>query len=240
VKIGIFGKGRLGNAIAGAAGSELAWHCGREAPPEAAVDVAIDASAGAAVPGHLAWALARGCNLVIGATGWDVPDIVSRTGSRIGVVLAPNFSLTVALLARLVRVLGRYAAAEPRFDPYVVEHHYARKLDAPSGTARMLAGVLMRACPRKTSVATPHEGPIDASALCVSSIRAGTAAGNSHTVALESPDETLLVRHDGRGSAVYAPGALAACRFVAGKRGVFTMDDVARAVLDPLFREEAP
>lgn len=238
MRIGIFGRGRLGSAIASAAGPDLAWQVAREAPPAESVDVAIDATTGAAVEGHLAWALARGASLVIGATGWDIPDLAARVENRIGVVVAPNFSLTVALLARLTRVLGRYAATDARFDPYIVEHHQARKLDAPSGTARMLAGIMIRACPRKQAIATPHEGPIAASDLCVASVRAGNSGANSHTVVLESPEESLLVRHEGRGSAVYASGALAACRFIAGRRGVFKMDDVARDALDPLFREE--
>jgi 4-hydroxy-tetrahydrodipicolinate reductase len=240
MKIGIFGRGRLGFAIANAAGIDVAWQTGRGPAPDMPADVAIDASAGAAVPGHLGWALERGVPLVIGATGWDIPDLAARVGKKIGVVVAPNFSLTVALLARLTGILARYAASDPRFDPYIVEHHQAKKLDAPSGTAKMLARVLMKDCPSKTAVATPHGDAIRPSDLCVASVRAGTTGSNSHTVALESPDEAILVRHEGRGSGAYTAGALAACRFILERRGVFTMDDVAREVLDPLFKPEAP
>jgi 4-hydroxy-tetrahydrodipicolinate reductase len=237
MRIGLFGRGRLGAVIAQAAGGDLAWQVGREAAPAAPVDVAIDASAGAAVAGHLDWALARGVNLVIGATGWEIPDLGTRVGSSIGVVLAPNFSLTVALLAKLARVIGRYAALDTRFDPYIVEHHHARKADAPSGTAKMLASVVIEACPRKETVAIPHQGAIRPTDLSVSSIRAGSAGANSHVVGIEAPEECLSVRHEGRSSAAYAAGALAACRWLESRRGVFTMDDVARDVLDPLFRE---
>jgi 4-hydroxy-tetrahydrodipicolinate reductase len=237
MRIGIFGRGRLGQAIAQAAGGELAWQVGREPAPDAPVDVAIDASAGAAVSGHLDWALSKGANLVIGATGWEIPDLAARVGSRIGVVVAPNFSLTVALLAKLARVIARYAATETRFDPYLVEHHHALKADAPSGTAKMLAAVVLEACPRKTAVVIPHEGRLRPSDLSVSSVRAGSSGANSHVVAIEAPEECLLVRHEGRSSAAYGPGALAACRWIQGRRGVFTMNDVARDVLDPLFRE---
>jgi 4-hydroxy-tetrahydrodipicolinate reductase len=236
VRIGIFGRGRLGAAIAEAAGESLAWHVGREAPPETEVDVAVDASAGPAVLGHLEWALRRGTSLVIGATGWTVPDLDARVGGRIGVVVAPNFSLTVALLARLARVVARYAAADDRFDPYIVERHQAGKRDAPSGTARMLAEVVLRACPRKQAVAIPHEGPLRPADLCVAVVRAGVM-GNSHTVGLESADEALRLVHEGRGPRAYGAGALAACRWLGRRRGTFTMDDVARDILDPLFRE---
>jgi 4-hydroxy-tetrahydrodipicolinate reductase len=238
MKVGIFGKGRLGSAIAEAAGADLAWQVGREAPPSVPIDVAIDASAGVAVPAHLAWALERRCNLVIGATGWEVPDLAARVGDRIGVVVAANFSLVVLLLARLARVLGRFAATEPRFDPYLVETHQARKQDAPSGTARMLARVLLEACPRKRKATVPHDGPIAPTDLCVGVVRAGTSA-SSHTVGLESAEEALRIEHEARSPRAFAEGALAACRWLGSRRGVFTMDDVARDVLDPIFREEA-
>jgi 4-hydroxy-tetrahydrodipicolinate reductase len=237
VRIGVFGRGRLGSAVAQAAGGELGWQVGREPAPDGPVDVAIDASAAAAVSGHLDWALSKGTNLVIGTTGWDIPDLKARVGNRIGVVVAPNFSLSVALLARLVRILARYAASEPRFDPYLVEHHHALKADAPSGTARMLAKVILEACPRKKAAVIAHEGRLNPSDLSVSSIRAGSSGANSHTLVLEAAEESLLLRHEGKTSAAYGPGAIAACRWVAGRRGVFTMDDVARDVLDPLFRE---
>jgi 4-hydroxy-tetrahydrodipicolinate reductase len=237
VRIGIFGRGRLGSAIADAAGADLAWQVGREPPPASGADVVIDASSGAAVPGHLEWAIERRCNLVIGATGWTIPDLPRRVGDRIGVVVAPNFSLTVALLARLTRAVARFAAADPRFDPYIVEMHQARKHDAPSGTARMLAKVVLDACPRKEAAVTPHDGPIGPRDLCVGVVRAGTHA-SSHVVGIEAADEALRIEHESRSPRAFAPGALAACRWLASRRGVFTMDDVARDVLDPLFREE--
>lgn len=236
MKIGVFGRGRLGTVVAAAAGADLAWHVGRDEPPGAA-DVAVDASVGPAVAGHVAWALDSRSNLVIGATGWDMPDLAARVGTRIGVVVAPNFSLTVALLARLTRIIARYAASDARFDPYLVEHHYAKKADAPSGTARMLAKIVLEACPRKTAMATPHDGAIRPTDFCVASVRAGSSASNSHTVTIEAPEESLSVRHEGKGSAAYGPGAIAACRWVLSRRGVFTMNDVAKDVLNPLFEE---
>lgn len=239
MRIGIWGRGRLGSAIAQAAGSDVAWQLGREREPapDRPVDVAIDASAGPAVAGHLDWALAKGVNFVIGTTGWDIPDLAARVGSRIGVVVAPNFSLTVALLAKLVRVVARYAATDPRFDLSLVEQHHALKADAPSGTARMLASVILEACPRKNAVVIPHSGRLNPTDLSVSSIRAGSSGANSHTITIEAAEESLVVRHEGRTSAAYGAGALAACRWIAGRKGVFTMNDVARDVLDPLFRE---
>jgi len=231
--IGVFGRGRLGNVIAEAAGSSLAWHVAREVPPATRIDAAIEASSGAAVESRLVWALETRTPLVIGSTGWDLPDLAARVGDRIGVVVAPNFSLSVSLMRRLTTVFGRFAALDPTRDPYIVEHHHARKKDAPSGTARLLATTLLEACPRKTSWAIG--GPLAPEQLAVAVIRAGTTY-STHTVGLDQPAEVLELHHASRSAAAYAEGALTAARWVLGKTGVFSFDAVAADVLDPLFR----
>lgn len=235
LQVGVFGAGRLGGAIAAEARAlgALAWNVTRAAPPAGPVAAAVEASAADAVPGRLAWALERGVPLVIGTTGWSLPDLAERVGQRIGVVLAPNFSLGVALVARLTRVLGGFAALDPTRDPYLLEHHHQRKHDAPSGTAKMLADTLIAACPRKTEWALG--GPLAAHQLSVGVVRAGSTY-SSHVVGVDAPGEVIEVHHAARSAAVFAQGALAACRWVQGRRGVFTMDDVAADLLDPLFQ----
>lgn len=235
MRIGVFGRGRLGSALAAEAGTDLAWQVGREAPPPLPVDAAIDASAAAAVPARLDWALASGSNLLIGTTGWSLPDLRDRVGDRIGVIVAPNFSLTVALYARLSLVLARFAALAEDCDPYLVEHHHARKHDAPSGTAKLLAGVLMRGCPRKTSWALPAAGnEFRPEQLNVSSIRAGHTY-SSHIVGVDAPGEVLELHHAARSARPYADGAVEAARWILGRKGLFAMDAVAKDVLDPFF-----
>jgi 4-hydroxy-tetrahydrodipicolinate reductase len=235
MRIGLFGKGRLGAAIAAAAGDRLAWQVAREAPPSAPkIDCAIEASSGSTVPARLQWALAAGVPLVIGSTGWSLPDLAQRVGERIGVVVAPNFSLTVALYARLTRILARFAALDETRDPYIVEHHHARKHDAPSGTARLLARAILEECPRKREWAIPSQEPLRPDQLSVSPIRAGTTY-STHTVGIDAPGEVLELHHASRNAMPYAHGALIAAQWIAGRLGVFSMDDVARDVLDPLF-----
>jgi 4-hydroxy-tetrahydrodipicolinate reductase len=241
LRIGVFGKGRLGAAIAKEAGAALAWQVARESPPAEGADCAIEASSGAAVRDRLAWAIAAETPLVIGSTGWEIPELRELVGERIGVLVAPNFSLTVALYAKLAAVLGRFAATSADKDPYVIEHHHARKHDAPSGTAKMLARVLMEACPRKTEWVVPHHelGPLRPHQLSVSPVRAGVTY-SSHVVGIDAPGETIELHHAARDASPYAHGALAAARWLAsGRRGVFGMQDVARELLRPLFEEIA-
>lgn len=230
-RLGLFGRGRLGSAILAEAGPGVLWTVDLGEAPSAPVDVAIDASVAEAVPGHLAWALDTGTDLVIGATGWSLPDLEARVGGRIGVLAASNFSLTVALMARLATVLGRYADLDPTRDPFLVERHHRLKADAPSGTAKTLAAAVLAGCTRKTAwtlgTPAPHE-------LSIGVVRAGAEFGR-HTVGLDAPAEVLELTHTARSRAPFAQGALAAARWLQGRKGVFTMDDLAADLLDPLF-----
>jgi 4-hydroxy-tetrahydrodipicolinate reductase len=234
LRVGLFGKGRLGSAIAARAGSTLAWQVSREAPPSERVDAAIEASSGEALPARLQWALATGTPLVIGSTGWLMPDLADRVGERIGVVIAPNFSLGVAMLRRFSLILARFAALDAARDPYLIEHHHARKHDAPSGTAKLLAATLLEGCPRKRSWSVG--GPLKADELSVGVVRAGSTY-SEHRVGVDAPSEVLELVHTARNAGAFADGALSAAAWIARKKGVFTMDDVASAMLDPLFSE---
>lgn len=235
MRIGIFGRGRLGTAIAQAVQGnpdwELAWHLDRGESPGAPVELAFDASVAGAVSDHLAWALASGTDLVIGATGWEIPDLGMQIQDRIGVLVAPNFSLGVALMARMATVLARFAALDDSLDPFLLEHHHRAKSDSPSGTAKRLARAVMEGCPRKTSWTlgppAPHE-------LNVAVIRAGAEFG-LHTVGLDGPAETLSLVHQARSRALFAQGALRAAHWLRGRKGLYSFDDFAAEQLDPLF-----
>ncbi len=235
MRVGIFGRGRLGRAIAHELESSpdltLAWQVDKGEAPHGPVDVAIAASTAEALESHLGWALEQNADFVVGTTGWQLSDLAARVENRIGVLVAPNFSLSVAFMARLSRVLGRFAALDAELDPYVFEHHHRAKADAPSGTALRLAKAVMEGCPRKTGwtlgSAAPHE-------LSMAVLRAGSEFG-LHTVGLDGPAETLSLTHQARSRAVFARGALRAAHWIHGRKGLHTFDELAQELLDPLF-----
>ena len=233
IRIGLFGAGRLGQAIAEHLGDRLAWQVTRDAPPNAEVDAIIEASSGTEVPTRLDWALANRVPLIIGSTGWDVPDLDKQVADKIGVVTAPNFSLGVAMLRRMSLAMARFAAREEVLDPYIVEHHQAKKHDAPSGTAKLLAATVLEGCPRKESWRIG--GPVDANELSVAVMRSGHTY-SEHRIGIDAPAEVLELRHTARSPMAFADGALTAATWIQGKTGVFTMDDVSASVLDPLFK----
>lgn len=237
--LGLFGTGRLGSAIRDAAdtttgtGSQsdavaVAWAVGREAPGTLPpVDVAIDVSHPDAVPAHLDWARATGTPLVIGTTGWD-PALVADE-STIPVLVAPNFSLGVALLRRFAHALGGYAASLPvGCDLAVTETHHRNKVDAPSGTAIALRAALARGAGR----------PIED--VQTTSLRLGAVVGE-HEVVVTSNRETLSLRHLAHRRELFADGALAAARWLRTRpAGPHTLDDLAEDTLRTVFSTTRP
>lgn len=227
MRIGIFGRGRLALAVvkaAEAAGVQVLWTLGRgeEPPAEPRPDAALEASAAAAVEGRLRWALKAGVPLVIGTTGWE-PGLVERVAGSsppLGIMLAPNFSLGMAMTRRLATVLGRYAALDPAADLSVYERHHRAKKDAPSGSAKLLAAALAEGGAEK--------------GVAMASLRGGSAVGY-HECRLDADGESIALIHDALDRGIFAKGALGALAWLAGKRGLYRFDDYCAELLDPLF-----
>jgi 4-hydroxy-tetrahydrodipicolinate reductase len=219
----ILGDGGFGRAIAaalvdrgGSPPTVLGRPAGGRHDPRtlARAEVVFDASRGDQVPGNVAAALAGGCRaLVIGTTAWDdarpaVEDALIDHGAS--AVAASNFSLGVALFARLIdRAVDLFGAVES-FDPYLVEWHRRSKTDRPSGTARDLSRRILARHPAKTRIADPgRDGPPDPEELEVAVLRAGAAPG-MHLVGFDAPGETIELRLTARDRSAYAQGAVAA------------------------------
>lgn len=188
-------------------------------------DVLVDASVADAVEEHLELALAWQRPLVIAATGWRIADLAERVGERIGVVVAPNGSLAMALVEGWARQLAAYAARVPGADGYLLDHHHAAKRDAPSGTAERLASAWRegwQAADGERANRSPQ----------VASIRAGHEIG-AHVLGFDGPDEQIEIHHRARSRRIFAQGLLAAARWVRGRRGVFGMADVVAPLLPP-------
>jgi len=147
----------------------------------------------------------------------------------IPVLQAPNMSLGVTLLAALVRLAA--ARLGPAFDIEILDLHHGRKRDAPSGTALMLAEAAAhgRGQPLDDLRLPPHDGigePRGSGGIGIASLRGGTAAGD-HQVLFLGPGERLILGHMAESREIFATGALAAARFLAGRApGRYAMEDV--------------
>jgi 4-hydroxy-tetrahydrodipicolinate reductase len=180
-------------------------------------DVAIDFSTPAAVPVNFPRLAARGINVVIGTTGWQSHEEAIRAeaeGAGIGVLASANFSLGVYVFRMLVEDAARRFTPLAETGAWIHESHHAAKKDAPSGTALMLLRAMQHA---------GYPRMID-----VSSTRAGSIPG-THVVGFDGLADSVTLTHEVRDRAVFAHGALEAARWIQGKRGWFTMDDLMRA-----------
>lgn len=179
-------------------------------------DVAIDFSTAEALAANFPRYLERRLPVVIGTTGWTGQAGAYRADAEragIGVVAAANFSIGVNLFELIVAEAARLMEQQPQFGAWIHEAHHSAKRDAPSGTALVL---------RDAMTAAGFSRPID-----VSSTRAGSIPG-IHTIGFDAASDTIELTHTARDRRGFAAGAIAAARFVVGKRGWFDMKDVLR------------
>jgi 4-hydroxy-tetrahydrodipicolinate reductase len=222
-RLAVLGDGRMGMLIAGLApemGLEVVAHLGPEATrggltraAVAGADVAIEFTVPSAAAGLVRGCADLGLPVVSGTTGWDDERaaVEAQVRERGGAMLwAPNFALGVHLFAKVVaEAARRFGHADAGFDAHLVETHHVRKLDAPSGTARLLAQVAGQARGREVPV---------------TSVRTGNVPG-THEFIFDGAFEQVRLVHEARDRRVFAAGALSVARWLIGRRGVLTLDD---------------
>jgi 4-hydroxy-tetrahydrodipicolinate reductase len=178
------------------------------------VDVAIDFSTAAAVPGTVERLAPLGVPLVVGTTGWHealprVREAVERHG--LGFLHGANFSVGVQVFYKLAEAASRLLAGEASYEAWLYEIHHSKKKDAPSGTLLQIQKVMQ---------AAGWERGID-----VASNRAGAIPG-THQIGFDSEADTITLQHTARSRAGFAHGALRAARWMVGRRGFYEFSQV--------------
>jgi len=197
--------------------------------------VGIDFTGADAVVPNVTRALAAGARYVVGTTGWDtqreeVRKLVEAAGG--GLVYSSNFSVGMNLFYRIVRETAALMSRFADYDPYVLERHHRKKKDAPSGTARVLSGILASAGgARRESVTSLGPGALGDAQFNVASVRAGGIVGD-HTVGFDSGGDEILLEHRARSRRGFALGAVLAAEWIATRTGFHSFD----AVLEDLQR----
>lgn len=214
----VIGDGKMGRAVAQIAVERDCDVVGVFGPIEMAhglhagmADVAIEFTQPDAAAANVRVCLSAGIPVVSGTTGWDagLEEVKGEVrGAKDGALLhSPNFSVGVAVFGQLIAAAAKLGAG--RFQSHMIETHHSAKLDAPSGTAKMLA--------RLANEATGGDVPI-------TSVRVGSVPG-THELVLDAPFEQIRLTHEARDRRVFADGAVAAGKWLIGKRGVFTFAD---------------
>ena len=189
------------------------------------IDVVIDFSHPANLNMLCEYCEKYGCPAVIATTGLTEEQItkIEDLATKVAVVFSANYSLGVNVMKRVIAEIT--PILEDAFDIEIVEMHHNKKLDAPSGTAKMLLaaadgeGKYDHVYGREGMRKRGHE-------IAVHTLRGGTVAGE-HTVIYAGEDEIIEVKHRAGSKKIFAAGALKAAAFAKDAEvGYYTMEDI--------------
>ena len=195
-------------------------------------DVIIDFSNPSSLDGLLEYGLCNNVALVLATTGYSDEQIakIKAAAEQIPVFFTFNMSLGINLLVQLaktaVSVLG------DQFDIEVVEKHHNLKIDAPSGTAIMIANAINETRDNQYHyVYDRHARRMkrEKSEIGMHAIRGGTIVGE-HDVIFAGRDEVITLSHSAASKSVFAVGAVNAAVFIKGKpAGLYDMAQLVEA-----------
>lgn len=192
-------------------------------------DVIIDFSNPAALPSIMQFASQKKKPIVIATTG--LSDELKKScldlSNQVGVFISANMSLGINMLIQLAQKAT--SILYPEFDIEILEAHHNQKLDAPSGTALMIADAINETADQVLEYTYNRQekrAKREKKELGIHSIRGGTIVGD-HTVYFAGGEEVLEITHRAQSRDVFARGAIAAAKFVASKGpGVYSMKEL--------------
>jgi 4-hydroxy-tetrahydrodipicolinate reductase len=231
MKVLLIGYGKMGKAIEAIAMERGHTIAGKVDNHEellkfdARAEVAIEFSQPEAVIDNLRFCFDKKIPVVCGTTGWldkkaEVEALCRQKASAF--FYASNYSLGVNLFFKLNEHLAKLMNGHSGYDVTIDETHHTQKKDAPSGTAITLAEGIIRNYPSKKTW-TLHETQ-NPEALVIRSHRVDPVPG-THTVHYQSAIDELSIQHTAHSRQGFALGAVLVAEWLAGKTGVYSMDD---------------
>ena len=188
-------------------------------------DVIIDFSSADCTPKVLSFAAKHKIPVVVATTGFAEEDIKLLKGytHEIPIFMSANMSYVVNLLKKnLMQISPKLAD----FDIEIVETHHNHKLDAPSGTAKMLAETIKNALNGRKKIVFNRSGERKENEIGVTSVRGGNIVG-THSIYFYGKNETLEITHTAHSRELFAEGAIKAARFIVTKqKGLYSMSSL--------------
>lgn len=238
MKIALIGYGKMGKAI-----EEIAIQRGhsvvlkvnsnsKEWEKELKnVDVAIEFTNPSSAIENYKKILASNIPLVTGTTGWyeeyeSVKKIVEQSNGTF--LSASNFSVGVNLFFEINRFVAQLMDKQTEYDVEIEEIHHLQKLDAPSGTAIIIAEGIIENSSKKTNWYCPQKDVNKhpyISDLKIIAKREENVPG-THIVSYESEIDEIKIIHQAKSRKGFAFGAILAAEFIQEKKGIYTMKDV--------------
>ena len=192
-------------------------------------DVIIDFSNPAALDGMLAYALENRIPCVICTTGYSQEQVarIKAASEQIAVFYSGNMSLGINLLIELAKQATKVLGGS--FDIEIIEKHHNLKVDAPSGTALMIADAVsdtLEQEPQYVYDRHSYRKKRSKNEIGIHSVRGGTIGGE-HEVIFAGHDEVVTVTHQAQSKQVFAVGAVNAAAFLAKQgAGMYDMSDL--------------
>lgn len=194
-------------------------------------DVIIDFSNPALLNSLLEYSAAKKIPVVIATTGFDDDQkkLIENAATENGVFFTYNMSLGINLLATLAKkavdVLGN------DFDIEIIEKHHNQKIDAPSGTALMLADAICEEIDKPMKYEYDRHSKREKRSkneIGMHAVRGGTIVGE-HEIIFAGRDEIITLSHSARSKEIFAVGAVNAAKYMVGKgAGLYTMKDLIK------------
>lgn len=240
MKIGISGAGKMAHVVKAYAeeksciGGEIEL-CGMYEPLgeksieevfEEVPDVLIDFSNPANIDTVCEYAEQHGTALVIATTGCGERERkrISDAGKKLPVVFSANYSLGIVVMEKVIEEMTEVLGDD--FDIEIVEKHHKHKLDAPSGTALLLADAVNVSGKYEFTYGRFGNRKRVPEEVGIHAVRGGGIVGD-HSVYFAGDDELIEVSHRAGSRKIFAAGALKAARFaIYSKPGVYKMRDV--------------
>ncbi len=193
------------------------------------IDVIIDFSHPSALSGILTYAKKTKTPAVICTTGLDVnqKNEIAEASKETAIFFSANMSLGVNLIAELARKATSVLGGQ--FDIEIVEMHHNQKIDAPSGTALMLADEIseeFNETPKYEFDRHSKRAKRTKNEIGLHAVRGGTIVGE-HEIIFAGQDEVIKISHSAMSRQVFANGSLNAAKYMAGKQcGMYSMKDI--------------
>ena len=187
------------------------------------VDCIIDFSHHTATPALLEYATEKNIPVVLCTTGHDEAEmaVINKAAEKIALFHSANMSLGVALLCELAKITAK---TFPDADIEIIEKHHNRKLDAPSGTALLLAREIQKIRERAFfSFGRQGQAKRMKDEIGIHAVRMGNIVGE-HEVIVGTDTQTITLKHEAHSRSLFAEGAIVAADFIKDKcAGLYDM-----------------
>jgi 4-hydroxy-tetrahydrodipicolinate reductase len=191
-------------------------------------DVAIEFTRPDAVVENLRLCLDAKIPVVCGTTGWHqhYNEVKIAFENSEGCLLhASNFSVGVNLMFELNRQLASWMKNHSQYLPHITEIHHTHKIDKPSGTAVTLANDIIQNNPAYKYWHLDNDPSQHSNSIPVNALREDEVIGD-HTVEWKSRIDRIQIQHEAFSRDGFAEGALMAAKWIIGRKGVFSMNDI--------------